>query len=192
VAASGPLGTAFYGRLVVDEHIRQIEDTLLLEGEVIRLAITGKVMEMAKHQDPLGRSVSGPVLKGSVFRRHYLVATDRRVILWARGLAVGGATESFRLADLQDVEFRHGGVGNLLILSLPAKQAAFGGMVPKEGRAARDLLARWAGEARQPKAATGHEADPTAQLERLAKLYKEGLLSKTEFEAKKRKILDQI
>src|SRR5216683_2501269 len=136
----GPHDVGFYGQRVVDEHIREIEDTLLMQGEVIRLAITGFVMDLAKQPDPMGKPAGLAPTKGSAFRRHYLIATDQRVILWARGLIVGSATESFHLADLQDVEFRRSlWSGTVLVLSLPAKQAALACVHPDEGRAARDL-----------------------------------------------------
>jgi hypothetical protein len=133
--------------------------------------------------------------KGGRYHYHFLIVTNRRVILWARGF-LKASTESFDYSDITGVEHQRIGLGQgaAVVLDVHGNKANFAEMHMQEAVLVADLIRQ-----QKQRARDGHQVgasrpdnDPAAQLEKLASLLEKGLITRHEFEEKKRKLLDQI
>jgi hypothetical protein len=167
----------YRGRWVSQSHLHQAEDSFFMEGERLEAAITGLVWE------------NGARKNQSWAIKDYLFLTNKRVILWGRGL-VSGVSDALNFEDIQDVELR------IELLCAGVFFTCFGrkiGLWRVRAEEAREMAARIRSRISRAKKVevigSSSSADPATQLEKLAALYKQGLLSRDEFEAKKSKLL---
>jgi methionine salvage enolase-phosphatase E1 len=137
--------------------------------------------------------------KGGRFLYHFLIVTDRRVILWAQGL-FKSSSDSFDYSDLTGVEHQKSGIFDAtgegaVVLDVHGNKANFAEMHPEEAVLIADLIRQQKQKVKvgaHTGAVVRQDTDPAAQLEKLAGLLEKGLITRDEFEQKKRKLLDQI
>ena len=151
-----------------------------------------------------------PVLalaSGMMDGAHWLVAlTDRRVLLFDKGLLFGMQQRSIPLARINTVSSRQGLLLGAIIISDNVREYVIEDVVPQAAeifvtrlqqvladpaaaraasRYAAPAASGFAGESRR----RASPADPYEQLEKLFSLKQRGILTEEEFERAKRKIL---
>jgi hypothetical protein len=185
----------FVGAGVSRQHAAQAKSELLLPGERIEVIVTGWVVDRTLRVNPVTQKFRSTRVRGGLFHTHYLIVTCQRVILWGRGSVLSiSSVEAFSLSDIQNVEYRHNFLAGALVFSLPGKEAFFGRMHKHEAPIVQKAVLRKIAQLRAP-AQRQHnrsDPDPAGQIGKLASLYKQGIISKREFEEKKQKLLDQI
>ena len=180
----------YLGAAVAKKHIRQACTELFLPGERIMAMIPGQVREGADRAGGKFKFTSSSN-KGSTFTNHYCIVTDRRVILWARGL-LSGSTDAFDLADVRSVELQTGVMLAALVFNV-GRLECFANVRKGEAKRVCEIVRGMIGRAARGGAGDaggGGGADMAGQLKQLADLHAAGALSAEEFEAAKRRVLD--
>src|SRR5262249_20959724 len=124
----------------------------------------------------------------------YLIVTNHRVILWARGV-FKSSRDAFEFEDIKSVEHQQGMFYGGIVLNIHGKNENFTEMDKEEAIVIAEMIRKKVHKARarmSPEAAPARAADPATQIEKLAALRDKGLITQREFELKKRKLLDQI
>ncbi|MBX3450610.1 MAG: SHOCT domain-containing protein [Planctomycetaceae bacterium] len=177
------------GRFSDAKHANQAK-ALLLEGEVMLAVATGTVHEKSERSNGSFGMLQTDTNKGGLFHTHYLIVTDRRVILWARGM-LRQSTDAFFHDEIRSVEVQKSILTAAIVFNI--------GRVECFGSVQKDLADKLVSFLRQH-IATGREAkaqpqtptvsvDIVSQLERLAALKSSGVLSDEEFLAAKQKLI---
>jgi hypothetical protein len=133
------------------------------------------------------------IVKGRLKTQAYLIVTDRRVILLEHRF-FSSSSESFDFADITGVE-QQGRLGSgSVVLNVHGTKTSFTGMHPDEVGIVAGIISQ-----QKQRTKEGHQAaafrpdnNPAAQLEILAGLLDKGLITRSEFDEKKRKLLGQI
>ena len=198
-ASDGPyLGRAGFGGRLSAKHVLQAALRLLTPGETLRAVVKGRAaatVRRAGAQRQLGRAalqhlVANGTHHGGPFLDHFLVVTDHRVIFWARGIRTS-STQYYTYRDMTSVEHLCGGGAGGLVLSVRGKPRFFGGMHEDEAKLVAAMIDTQVAAA-QPPPPESPRRDPVWALEKLAGLLDKGLITRQEFEAKKRKLLKKI
>jgi hypothetical protein len=114
---------------VVPRHVEEAQEQLLETGErIVAVFHGGLFVEREGRRRPLG----GASL------HDYLVLTDRRVVLWARG--GGGATESFPYLAVTEIAFGRSVVSGRLAFTARRRRFRVESMAKAEARRAAALL----------------------------------------------------
>lgn len=181
-----------WGR-IPDSHVQQAQESLLMDGEVIEAIVKGRVKESSTRRDGFfSTSFAHDTNKGGQLLKNYLIVTSRRVIFWARGI-FKESTDAFAFQDIKSVERQRGLVYGGIVLNVHGKTENFTEMHQDESDLIAKLIREKVAQACQPTAPAAHvSADPVAKLEKLACLLDKGLITRQEFEEKKRKLLGEI
>jgi hypothetical protein len=182
----------YVGRHVWDSHIDAMSDQLR-KGETLLAIITGR----AKAVSPIKVadwtswfSACGPEAnKGGDFLSHFLAVTSCRVVIWARGI-FKCSTDSFEFADIQNVEIERALIGGAINLHVYGRTERFAAIPKNDVEPVGKLIRRKVQSGKRRKSAHVAENDEVAQLEKLADLLEKGLITRSEFEVQKRRILD--
>jgi hypothetical protein len=175
------LGDAYIGASVVQRHLRDAEQRFLEPDEKLLGVFNG-----------LADST-----KGGHFKLHdYLFVTDRRVIIWARGLLKNGI-ESFHYDDISSAEITAGLIFGDIILNIRGAIEKFTMTVSTDASLAEKMIRQNTAECRLrmtgPRVSGGNDSgDSFDKLERLASLKDQGLISEKEFKAKRETFLSEI
>lgn len=197
-AADGPyLGRAGFGGRLSAKHVLQAALGLLTPGEALLAVVKGRAAESAMRRagGQLGvaafrRLVANGTNHGGPFLDHFLVVTDRRVIFWARGIRKS-STQYYTYRDMTSVEHLCGRGAGGLVLTVRGKPRFFGGMHEDEAKLVAGMIDTQVAAAKPPPPEPARR-DPVWALEKLAGLLDKGLITRQEFEAKKRKLLRKI
>jgi hypothetical protein len=169
-----------------DQKIAKQALGLLLPGETIEGVVWGRVYEKSEHPDGRVSHWQTASSKCGLFHTHFLIATDRRVILWARGLWEQ-SNDAFAYREIRSVELQVNWSVAAIVINV-GRLECFGGV--KKSSAER-MVAHI-----RERIANSHNPNPSAsavdlasQLEKLSSLRTSGVLSDEEFQAAKRKLL---
>jgi hypothetical protein len=191
--------TGYIGAGVWEKHIPEAEENLLHPGESIEAMIAGEVREKSDKNHG-GFSLASDKRKGGAFATQYLIVTNERVILWARG-KFRSSVDAFDFDEIRSVELQQGmrfgaiifNVGRLENFALANKKEAeyVCNLVRAKCREAK------AGSKRQdaspaPASKGSEQFDPVQQLKDLAALRDAGAISEKEFQQTKKAILARI
>jgi hypothetical protein len=183
---------AFLGQKVSGKHIAQAKESLL-SGEVMEAIVTGRVKEVSTRTK--GRFSFDPDSdKGGSFLKNYLIVTNQRVILWARG-AFSKSTDAFEFSNIKSVEVQKGIMFGAIVLNIYGKTENFAQMNKKEAEHIADLIrkkVRHANQASQPQTATAAPPSALEQIEKLSELHQRGIITDAEFAEQKKKLLDRM
>jgi hypothetical protein len=119
----------YLGKAVVARHVEDAQEQLLAEGErIVAVFHGGLFVETEGRRRPLG----------GVSLHDYLMLTDRRVLLWARG--GGGATESFPYLAVTEIASRRSVVSWRLSFTARRRRFRVESMAKAEAKRAAALL----------------------------------------------------
>ena len=174
--------TAYIGKSVSKRHIKKAISSLLQPGESLVGAFHGQVMSDG------GYGLSGRY-KGGMSFHDYLLVTDARVILWARGL-IAGSTDSFEYRDISSVEESRGLLLGEIVINVRGTKERVRSMVRSDVPVAANLLRERVANSRQPTPAA--TSGIPEQIQQLSDLMRAGVLSEEEFNTKKLELLDRL
>jgi DNA-directed RNA polymerase subunit RPC12/RpoP len=160
---------------------------LLLPGEEIELAITGRVHEASGTANGSFGLLQTETVKGGHWHMHYLIVTDRRVILWGRGL-LRSSTDAFEFKEIRSVELQKGILSAAIRLNV-GRLENFAHVNKQQAERAVTLIRQKIADCGLRKAAASHRSDLATQLQQLAALKEAGTLSDEEFAAAKARLL---
>jgi hypothetical protein len=174
-------------------HVQNVRKRFLRDGEQLLAIVKGRAKAHATRRDGFFNITDHETDKGGRFMYHFLIVTDRRVILWAQGV-FKSATDSFDYSDITGVEQQRGMLFGSVVLMVHGNKVNFTEMHKDEAVLIADLIGQQKRTAKDgyQAGASRLENDPATQLEKLAGLLEKGLITHDEFEKKKRKLLDQI
>lgn len=183
----------FVGINVNKKHLGKATNEILQEGEVIQAIVAGRVKELASKTKGRHDFFNLDSDKGGSLLSNYLIVTDRRVILWARG-AFNSSVDSLDYTDIKSVEQQKGIVFGSIVFNVYGKTEHFSEMNKKEVVILVDMIRKNISKSKQEdhNGKNDTEMSPVTQIEKLASLYKAGILNEEEFLEKKKKLLDLI
>ncbi|MBC7263621.1 MAG: PH domain-containing protein [Chloroflexi bacterium] len=152
-----------------------------------------KTKILDEHEQLLGVFTAQPRADRGGYKsllRGRLVITDKRVIVWARGL--GGGTEAFLYNDILSVEGSKGLVLGKVTLNLGGAKEIIDSMPNPEVDIAVKMIREQIQLARTQSQLEQVSDDIPAQIEKLAKLRDAGILTEEEFSAKKAELLARM
>ena len=178
-------GEAHIGQQVVRDHIEKADREILEPGEVLLGAFHGQAMSDG------GYGLTARY-KGGFSLHDYMLVTDRRVVLWARGL-VSGSTDGFRYEDISSVEEARGLLLGEIVLNIRGTKERLRSMVRADVPIAAKLIRNQRTRTREPRAVPlkAQESIPD-QIRKLADLRDSGILTEEEFTAKKTELLSKM
>jgi hypothetical protein len=174
-------------------HVRYAQIRLLEDGETLLAMVKGRAKAHSTRKDGFFKIFEHETDKGGSIWNHYLIVTDRRVILWARG-AFKSSTDSLDYSDITGVEQQTGFVYGGIVLKVHGNKANFTEMHKEEAVRVANIIMQNKQKARvSPRSGVLRpDNDPVTQIEKLAGMLAKGLITRDEFEEKKRKLLAQI
>ena len=184
------LGDAYIGKSVVALHIMDAKERLLEVGETLQGAFHGSALA----RDDYGNSVS---YKGGFSLHDYLLVTDQRVVMWARGI-FKQSVDAFYYEDISSVEATSGLLLGEIVLNIRGARERFANMITDDTPHAERMIRANIRSHRNGRAAPPNAPQRTGlqgmfdNLERLAELKEKGLITEDEFAAKRQKIIDEI
>ena len=107
----------YLGKRVKIEHLESASDELFLKGEQVLAAVTGQVREAPDKNHGGFSLVSTDTTKGDSWHRHYLIATDRRVLLWGRGY-LRSSLDTLNYSSVRSVEVQNGFTFSAIVLNV--------------------------------------------------------------------------
>lgn len=145
-----PIATnAYIGKQVVDSHVDKVVREMLSADEFLLGIFHGQAMS-AESYGITGR------YKGGLSLHDYLIVTNKRVIMWARGL-LSGSTDGFHYEDIVSVEEARGLLWGEIVLNVRGAKERMRSMVredvPKAAQLIREQIAahkKLANSASQP------------------------------------------
>ena len=165
---------------------------MLNEGECLLAIVKGRVKEVATKTKGRFSFFDTSSDKGGSLLRNYLILTNERVILRARGV-FASSTDAFEYSHIKSVEMQNGIMFGAIVLNVYGKTENFAEMDKKEAKLISDMIRNKIREvAIKPAVAVQTATDPVQQLEKLAALYKQGLLTEDEFQQQKQKLLNLL
>jgi hypothetical protein len=175
-------------------HVHEAQKRFLRDGEALLAIVKGRVKAHSTKADGFFKTSQHETDKGGGFLYHFLVVTDRRVILWARGV-FKSSIDSFDYSDITGVEHQRSGMfRGAIVLDVHGNKANFAEMHMEEAELVADMIREEKQRAKEDHRtrSSGPDSDPATQLEKLAALLEKGLITRSEFEVKKRKLLAKI
>jgi hypothetical protein len=161
---------------------------------VLEAIVRGRVKEPSTEAGVLDISTN----RGGDILTHYLIVTDRRVLIWARG-AFQSSLAAYRFEDIRGVEHHKGAPHGAVVLNVRGKAECFAEMDQGEAELVGNLIRKKVSETRKAAraparpATQGQEApDPVARLRKLKSLLKRGLITQAEFDDQIRKLRGRI
>lgn len=164
----------YIGKSVNKKHLKEAEE--LIEPKEKFLGIFHGGIE-----DETGRS------RGMSFH-DYLIVTDKRVIFWGRGL-VSRNSETFYYKDINSIQELRGVLRGGIEINVHGARERMGAMIKTDVPIAKKMIMEKLNNKEKTPKETHIGKDPVEQLEKLSKMYKDGLISKEEYEKMKKKIL---
>ncbi|MCA9026214.1 MAG: SHOCT domain-containing protein [Planctomycetaceae bacterium] len=169
---------------------------LFESGEVLLAAITGQVREASDKSHGGFSLANASNLKGGMFSKHYLLFTDRRVILWGRG-TLRSTNDSFDFDAIRSVEIQ---VGILLasIVFNVGRTENFANVQKADAKHVVTLIREQLAKRRKTPTSPPHNSadqqkdDPIDQIRRLAELRDSGAISDEEFVTLKQKLIGRL
>ncbi len=191
--SSGDFQGAHLGQSVVAAHIKKAQSTLLAPAEKLLGAFHGTALAREEYgTEGLANRKGGWAL------HDYLLVTDARVVMWARGV-FKQSVDAFHYGDIASVEESKGFLFGELVLNIRGAKERFSMMAkPDTPIAARLIRERIAAErsGTRPSVNTvtagGAAGDIAERLQRLNALKDQGLISEGEFAAQRQRIIDQV
>lgn len=131
---------------------------------------------------------TGP--SGRLLSMDFVIVTTKRVIIWDRGW-FNKSTNAFDFHDIKSVHIEEGVFTGSLSFNIFGRTEHFEQMDKADAKRVGELIRTRMAVVRGPKAqAASPDSDPLVRLEKLASLLDKGILTKQEFEAQKRKLLE--
>lgn len=184
---------AFLGRGVSGKHVAQAKE-LLFSGEVLKAIVAGRVKEVSTKTKGRFSILDGDSDKGGSFLKNYLLVTDQRVILWARGV-FNKSTDAFEFSDIKSVEVQRGIMFGAIVLNIYGKTENFAEMNKKEAEQIATLIrdkVRRGKQAAQAQASDVTQPSVLEQIEKLSELHQRGVITESEFAEQKKKLLARM
>ena len=186
--------TIIIGTGVSQKHLKQANE-FLFSGESLLAIVAGRVKESStKTKGRFGFFDTSSDKGGSVLK-NYLLVTNQRVILWARGVFTK-STDAFDFCDIKSVESQKGIVFGAIVLNIYGKTENFAEMNKQEALLTADLIRKLIRNSKTQNMPTqnntSHDSSPVEQLSQLAKLHEQGILTDSEFQSKKTELLSRI
>ncbi len=176
----------------IPEKIHKKINELLLESEEIVFILEG-AWGTHERKTSSAVKVEGLFGPGAMMGRPYLILTNVRAIIYAKGLL----TEDFRdfyYRDIVSVDFEKGLLFDSITIHAPGSIEKF--EVGREKREqtlkAFEILKSKVFEAKNVQVSQQLKEDPIEKLKKLKELHELGILTDEEFEAKKKELLDKI
>jgi hypothetical protein len=206
-----PSDRPFYAGLCLTPGlIDAVRTDVLIPGETIEGVVRGQVREFVvqssgKSKGKIfdsgivqttfhGTSSSKAVgKKGGAFKTHLLVVTDHRVVLWGRG-TFQSSLNAFEIRDIQSVELQKSLFGGAAIMfNIGGKDECFANVNKLDAKFMSELIRSKITDCQSATTAgptsVVANSDPVDQLERLAALHEQGMISAEEFATMKQKLL---
>jgi len=117
----------------------QAARTLLGDGEILLAIVKGRAKTHASRKGGFFKISEHETDKGGSWVNHFLIVTDRRVILWARGV-FKSSTESFDFSDITGVENQRGMLYGGVVLNVHGDRANFTEMHMEEAALVADII----------------------------------------------------
>lgn len=175
----------YIGKEVVREHIEQAIREILRPDEVLLGAFHGQAM-----------SAGGYGLfaryKGGMSLHDYLLVTNSRVIMWARGL-LSHSTDGFHYEDISSVEEARGLLLGEVVFNVRGAKERMRNMVIDDVLKAAQMIRGQIAAHRSPAQAPARSTDSIADsIKKLAELRESGILTEEEFSTKKAELLKRL
>lgn len=187
----------FVGSRVSEKHLEKAKNEIVYKGERIQAIVSGRVKEKATKTKGRHSFFDLDSDKGGSILKNYLIVTDSRVILWARGV-LNSSVDAFDYVDIKSVEMQKGILFGSIVFNVYGKMEHFAEMQKPEASRIVDMIRNNIKtvknkiyEAKKP-IEDKAEIDVIGQIERLASLKDRGILSAEEFVSKKQKLLEQL
>ena len=186
---------AFIGFNVTDSHMKKFVVEHSYNNEVIQAIVSGRVKELATKTKGRHDFFDLNSDKGGSLLKNYLVVTNTRVVLWARG-AFNSSVDSFNYSDIKSVEQQKGIVFGSIVLNIYGKTEHFYEMNKDESSIIADMIRENIRKDKDKAIVQSHnviiEEDSIIKLEKLASLRDKGIITEEEFKEKKKKLLDLL
>lgn len=178
--------SSYIGKQVIKKHIDKAVSEILQPGEVLLGSFHGQAMSDG------GYGLQGRY-KGGISLHDYLLVTDTRVILWARGL-LSGSTDGFLYADISSVEESKGVLLGEIVLNIQGSKERMRSMVKTDVPIAAKMIREQIQQSRNKRDAPVHTAQESIpdQIRKLASLRDDGILTESEFTKKKTALLEKM
>lgn len=188
-------GFAYVGKNVEPAHITLAEATLLQSGEAVEAFYNvvssrietrnaGFLEGLVSEGDTFLGPTTGETMQGGM-KRHYAILTNRRLIIWARGV-LKSDTDSINYADIDNVEHRNGLTADKLRVNARGGQRILDWVDKSDSKHLLESLRARSEAARATQIGGGSLADEVGKLDELRR---KGAISDDEFAAMKRRLL---
>lgn len=121
-----------------------------------------------------------------------LVATDYRLIFIDKGFLYGLKTEDFGYDKITSVQFESGIINSTVKIMASGNEAKIEYVEKSSGRDFADLVRRILAQPKNNTVTIEDKPDIISQIEKLAKLKENGILSEEEFNEQKKKLLEKL
>jgi hypothetical protein len=157
------IGKSIWGLPISSSHVQDARTRFIGEDERLLAIVKGRAKAHATRAGGFFKIFEHETDKGGSILTHYLIVTDRRVILWARG-AFKSSTESFDYSDITGVEQQSGMFYGGVVLNVHGNNANFTEMHLKEAVLVADIIkqCKQRANASQQASVVRPDNDPTA------------------------------
>jgi len=186
------MSNTLIGKSVSKKHVKQIEEEMLTDNEQLQAIIIGRVKEESTKSK--GRFAINDIEsdKGGSFLRNYMIVTDQRVSLWARGL-FNKSHDSFFYNDIKSVEFQKGIMYGSIVLNIHGKTENFSEASKKEcdhvAKLIKENIQKATSSINAQSSTVVNQTSSADELKKFKELLDSGVINQEEFNSKKKELL---